>query len=101
MQFNLYTALPVARMTIDGSPRAPDAVSTDNGWNVTTLNLEIPGQSTAQINIDLAGPLDLSDGYHLTMRTAPTVKPFETKLIVDEAIVEDLGANAGIRILTA
>jgi hypothetical protein len=83
-------------MTVDGTARAADRVSEDHDFRVATLNLQITGQSTTQIKVELAGPLDLSDGYHLTLRTAATVKPFETTLIVDEAIVEDLGANAGI-----
>jgi hypothetical protein len=63
---------------------------------VTTLNLQIPGQSTTEITVQLAGPLDLTDGYHLAIRTGAAVSPLDSALIVDEAIVEDLGAHAGV-----
>jgi hypothetical protein len=37
----------------------------------------------------------MTKGYHLMFRNAPSVSPFESKLIVDQSIVEDLGAQAG------
>jgi Protein of unknown function (DUF4012) len=96
MQLHVYSAMPVTAVTVDGASRAVDLVSKDHGFEVSTLNLQIPGQSTTQIKVQLAGPLDLTDGYHLVLRNAPAVKPMETELVVDEDIVEDLGAQAGI-----
>ena len=96
MQMRVYSAMPVTAVTVDDVSRPVDLVSQDRGFTVSTLNLPISGQSTTQIKLQLAGPLDLTEGYHLVLRNAPTVKPLETKLIVDQAIVEDLGAQAGL-----
>ena len=96
MQMRVYSAMPVTAVTVDDVSRPVDLVSQDRGFTVSTLNLPISGQSTTQIKLQLAGPLDLTEGYRLVLRNAPTVKPLETKLIVDQAIVEDLGAQAGL-----
>ena len=53
-------------------------------------------QSTTQINMQLAGPLDLTDGYHLIIRNGASVSPMNMTLVVDETVAEDLGAAAGI-----
>jgi Protein of unknown function (DUF4012) len=97
MELNIYSALPVTGMIVDDVNRTADRTSQDHGFNVSTLALNIAGQSTMQIKIGFAGGVDLTDGYHLVVRNAPLVSPFEMKLVVDEAIVEDLGAQAGIR----
>jgi hypothetical protein len=96
MQLNVYSALPVTSMTVDGVSRPADQTSEDHAFKVSTLNLNIPAQSTMRITAQLAGPLDLASGYHLIIRNAASVTPMDTKLVVDKAIVEDLGAEAGL-----
>ena len=96
MKLHIYSAMPVTTVTADGASRPVDLVGEDHDFKVSTVNLQIPGQSTMQIQVQLTGPLDLSDGYHLVFRNAPAVTPFETKLVVDQSIVEDLGAEAGL-----
>jgi hypothetical protein len=95
MELNVYSAMPVSSMTVNAVDRPADRVDEHLDFHVTTLSLQIPGQSTTEITVQLAGPLDLSDGYRLSVRTGASVNPFDTSLIVDEAIVEDLGARAG------
>jgi len=96
MQLHIYSAMPVTTVLVDGVSHPVDLVGVDHDFNVSTLNLQVPGSSTMQIQAQLTGPLDLSDGYHLVLRNAPAVTPFETKLVVDQSIVEDLGAKAGV-----
>jgi Protein of unknown function (DUF4012) len=96
-QLNLYSAMPVTSVTVDGVSRPVEKTSEDHGYKVSTLTVQISGQSTTQVSFQLAGPLDLTDGYHLAFRNGPTVSPMDMKLVVDQAIVEDLGAKAGVR----
>ncbi len=99
MQLHIYSALPVTGVTVDGESRPVDATSEDHGYHVSTLDLVVAGQSTMQITAQLAGTLDLTNGYHLVIRNTAAVSPLDTKLVVDEAIVEDLGAQAGVRVI--
>ena len=99
MQLHIYSALPVTSVTVDGVSHPIDATSEDHGYKVSTLDLVVAGQSTMQITAKLAGTLDLTNGYHLVIRNAAAVNPLDTKLVVDEAIVEDLGAQAGVHVI--
>ena len=92
----VYSALPVTGITVDGLTRAADGTSTAHGFNVSTLNVNTSAQSTTQIRVQLAGPLDLADGYRLIIRNGPSVSPMDMTLVVDETVAEDLGAAAGI-----
>ena len=96
MQLHIYSAMPVTSVTVNDVAHPVDLVSQDNGFTVSTLNLQVPGQSTMQIKVQLSGPLDLTDGYHVVIRNAPSVTPMDIKLVVDQSIVEDLGAEAGV-----
>ena len=95
----LFRSMPVTEVTVDGLSRPVDATSEDHGYKVSTLDLVVAGQSTMQITAQLAGTLDLTNGYHLVIRNAAAVNPLDTKLVVDEAIVEDLGAQAGVYVI--
>jgi hypothetical protein len=96
MELDVYSAMPVSSMAVNAVDTPADRVEDHLGFHVTTLNLQIPGQSTTEVTVRLGGSLDLTDGYRLVMRTGASVSPLDTSLIVDEAIVEDLGARAGI-----
>ena len=92
----VYSALPVTGLTVDGQIRAADGTSAAHGFNLSTVNVNTSAQSTTQIRVQLAGPLDLADGYHLIIRNGPSVSPMNMTLVVDETVAEDLGAAAGI-----
>ncbi len=96
MELNVYSAMPVVGVTVDSQPRPVDRVSETRGFTVSTLALQIGASATTRIQVQLAGPLDLADGYHLVIRNGAAVNPFEMTLIVDESIAEDLGAEAGL-----
>ncbi len=97
MDLGLYSALPVTAMTVDAQPRTADRTSTDHGFNVSTVRVITSASSATQLKIQLAGPLDLTDGYHLVIRNDASVTPFDTTLVVDNLVAEDLGAAAGLR----
>ena len=99
MQLHVYSALTVASVIVDGQSHPVDATSEDHGYKVSTLDLVVAGQSTMQISVQLVGTLDLTNGYHLVLRNAASVYPMDTKLVVDEAIVEDLGTQAGVHVI--
>jgi Protein of unknown function (DUF4012) len=96
LQLRFYSALPVTGVKVDEISRPVDQTSEDHGYQVATLTVQVAGQSTMQITVELAGPLDLTDDYHVVIRNAPSVSPFDTTVVVDQAIVEDLGAQAGV-----
>ena len=96
MQLNVYSALAVTGITVNSTGREPDATSTSHGFNVSMLDLQIAPQSTMEIHMQLAGELDLTDGYHLVIRNGAAVSPLDMNLVVDRSIVEDLGATAGL-----
>jgi hypothetical protein len=78
MQLHIYSAMPVISATVNDVNHPVDLVTQDHDFTVSTLNLQIPGTSTTQIQVQLTGPLDMTNGYHLTFRNAPSVTPFET-----------------------
>jgi hypothetical protein len=92
----VYSALPVTAITVDGQAQEPAGNSTAHGFDLSTMNVTTSAQSTTQIHMQLAGPLDLTDGYHLIIRNGPTVSPMNMTLVVDETVAEDLGSAAGI-----
>ena len=96
MELSVYSALPVVAMTVDTVARPADATSSTEEFDVSTLNLQITAGSTTQIQVQLSDPLDLTDGYHLVIRNGAAVRPLDMTLVVDEAIAEDLGADAGL-----
>ena len=96
MQLNVYSALSITGLIVNSTGRGPDATSTSHGFNVYRLDLQIAPQSTITIQVQLAGVLDLTDGYHLVIRNGPSVSPLETNLVVDRSIVEDLGSTPGV-----
>ncbi len=97
MELSLYSALPVTAMTVDGQSRTADRTAIDHGFNVSTVRVITSASSTTLLKVQLAGPLDLTQGYHLVIRNDASVAPFDTTLVVDHLVAEDLGATAGLR----
>jgi hypothetical protein len=83
MEMNIYSALLVTGVTVDSASKPVDRRSTDHGFQVSTLNLQIPAHSTMKISVTLAGPLDLTNGYHAIIRIGASVNPLKTAVIVD------------------
>ena len=83
MELSVYSALLVTGVKVDSVSKPADRKSTDHGFQVSTLALQIPAQSTMKISLTLAGPLDLANGYHATIRNGASVSPLKTTVIVD------------------
>ena len=89
MQLNLQSVLPIVKITVDGTERAADATTTGQGFLVSRVDLQIAPQETVKIHVDLAGPLDLSDGYHLMLRNQAAVHPLTTSVVINGQAVDD------------
>jgi hypothetical protein len=89
MQVNLQSVLPIVKIKVDGVDRVADATSTSQGFLVSRLDLQIPPQGTVSIHVDLAGRLDLDDGYHLMLRNQAAVHPLTTTIVIDGQAQDD------------
>jgi hypothetical protein len=96
MELSVYSAMTVTGMTVDGQSRAADRTSIEHDFKVSTVRVATSAASTTQIHVQLAGPLDLTNGYHLIIRNGASVSPMGMNLVVDETVAEDLGSAAGI-----
>jgi len=89
MQVNVQSVLPIVGITVDGVARAADATSTSQGFLISRLDLQIAPQATVKIHVDLAGRLDLRDGYHLMLRNQPSVHPLATSIMINGQAQDD------------
>jgi hypothetical protein len=71
---SLYTKLPVDGIAVDGSSVTSEQ-GLENGYFVTSVFVDLSAGESAAISLQLSGPLDLTDGYTLTVRSPPTVTP--------------------------
>lgn len=74
MMLSIYTALPVTSARIDGVD-VPLQAEIEFGRAVYSTVLAIPAGDFATIDLQLAGDLDLSAGYEMTLGAQPTVTP--------------------------
>ncbi|MEP7200995.1 MAG: DUF4012 domain-containing protein [Ilumatobacteraceae bacterium] len=97
MDLSVYSALPVTEVTGDGQPPATTVDVPSHGFNITTRVLQISALSTTHIHMELAGPLDLSVGYHAVIRNGASVIPLKMTVFVDgDPIDESTMALAGL-----
>ena len=89
MWLSFFTALPAVSMTIDGED-VDFAVDPEAGLQATGKFLDIPPGESVVVVLELAGPLDLSAGYHLSVR-APAVA------VTMPIVVEIAGAPRKVR----
>ena len=88
MELSVYSAMPVTAMTVDTVARPADAISSTEEFDVSTLNLQITAGSTTQIQVQLAGPLDLgTPGFRLA-RSAAVDELLELGVVEPEVVVE-------------
>ena len=74
MLLSIYTALPVTSAQLDGR-ELPLQAETEFGRAVYSTVVTIPANGFATVDLQLAGPLDLSNGYEVTLGAQPTVTP--------------------------
>jgi Protein of unknown function (DUF4012) len=83
MKLSVYSALPVTGVKIDGQLISTPTGDTQRGYNLSTIPVSIAAQATVKITVQLAGPIDLADGYHVVTRAAALFDPFKTSIAVD------------------
>jgi len=93
MQVDVQSMLPIVGITVDGVARPADATSTSNGLLDSRLDLQVAPQATVKIHVDLAGPLNLHDGYHLWLRNQAAVKPLSSSVVINGQAEDDPTLN--------
>lgn len=93
---SLFTRNVVTKATIDGEPltMGPGTEKGLNAWDTPQFN--IPAGATVTIKIELAGGLDLRNGYNLTILPQPVAEPdrFTATLQVENGTVAATGESA-------
>jgi hypothetical protein len=73
-RISVYTRLPVTAARLDGQPIMTEP-GAEADYFVTSAYVMLPAGATATLSFDLAGRMDVADGYTLVSRTPPTVAP--------------------------
>lgn len=71
---SVFTQLPVTEVRLDDQPVEIE-IGTENGYYVTSVFVILPPGGSKTLTLDMAGRLDVADGYQLSTRTPPTVGP--------------------------
>ena len=77
---SVFTKLPVTNVSLNGLPIATEP-GFEAGYFVTSAFVALPAGGSGTLTLEMAGQLDVADGYDLSTRTPPTVAP--TPLTVD------------------
>jgi hypothetical protein len=71
---SVFSRLPVTEVRVNGEIVEPEP-GAEADYFVTSMFVVVPSGGTATLSFEMAGPLDVADGYDLVMRTPPTVAP--------------------------
>lgn len=69
---SIYSRLPVEQARLDGAPIS-FTPGLEAGLFVASTIVVLESGETAQLEFDMAGPLDVADGYRLEVRSPPVV----------------------------
>lgn len=94
MQLQLYSPLGFRNAAIDGEPVGVE-LGQEFGWPQVGVSLQIPPGEARTVRFDLAGSLDLSEGYRLLIDTQPLVRPDTVALDLRQVDVGQIGRIAG------
>lgn len=73
---SVFTRLPVRQTEIDGATVLTEQ-ETEQGYFVTSLVVELAAKESRTVTFEMSGPLDLTDGYDLVLRSPPTARPLQ------------------------
>ena len=98
---SIYSRLPVERVEVDGRDVAFDQDS-ESGYFVASVFVDLASRATSSLHMDMAGPLDTSNGYALALRNAPAARQIPVELDLrligedqefrDEGVIRRAGA---------
>jgi len=71
---SIFSRLPVTAVALDGLPVDVEP-GAEAGYFVTSAFVALPPGGTGTLTLEMSGPIDVFDGYDLSMRTPPTVAP--------------------------
>ena len=79
----IWSALPVASVTLDGAPAGVSSAKTPNWW-VHTVSIDIPAGSTATLVVRLAGPAAAPGPYSLAVLPGGAATPDDLAVTVTD-----------------
>jgi len=94
MLLSLYTALPVTSARLDGV-EVPLQAENEFGRAVYSTVVTIPANDFATLDLRLAGRVDLSNGYEVTLGAQPTVTPDQVSWHISTSTGDKLDAPTG------
>ena len=95
LRLNVYTPHALQAATVAGF-EAELIEETELGWNRYRTTLFVGSGETLVVTLDLAGRLDLSDGYVLDIEHQPMVNPDRVELDLRPAPGATLAATSGV-----
>ncbi len=81
---SVFTRLPVTEVRLDGLP-ADTEVGAEAGYFVTSVFVTLPPGESVTMTLEMAGRLDVANGYDLSVRTPATVAPTPVQIDRDLA----------------
>lgn len=93
-QLQLYSPLGFRNVSVDGEPAGVE-LGHEFGWPQVGVRLEIPAGRSQTVRFDLAGGLDLADGYRLLIDTQPMVRPDTVTLDIRQVGVGSIDGIVG------
>ncbi len=76
---SIFTRLPVTDVRLDGLP-VDIEVGAERGYFVTSVFVTLPPGGRATMTLDMAGRLDVAEGYDLSVHTPAAVAPTPTRI---------------------
>ncbi len=73
-RISVFTRLPVTTALLDGQPVIVEP-GAEADYFVTSAYVVLPAGTTSTLSLELAGRMDVADGYALVGRTPPTAAP--------------------------
>ncbi|MCU1388908.1 MAG: hypothetical protein JWL72_2246, partial [Ilumatobacteraceae bacterium] len=92
---SIYSALVPKSMTVDDAP-VDMSVDADDDYSVAGKYVKIPPGDSVKISVEFAGALDLSNGYHLAVRSPTLATPIPIRVSVngkDVTTITDSGLS--------
>lgn len=94
-RLQIYTPLQLVRATVAGDT-VPMVPETELGWNRFRRDLFVDAGSSITLTVDLAGTVDVADGYVLEVDHQPLANPDRIQLAITPSEDWAIATNSGI-----